>query len=89
MGSATIPTQRIDSVLVGTTQTVSPSLMLKVDGVAYSNGYRITYYAGYRNIFPGYDSVSGNVYLYCQNVAFGEDLPAISINNVEVLVIGK
>ena len=34
-------------------------------------------------------TVSGNVYLYCQNVAFGEDLPAISINNVEVLVIGK
>jgi hypothetical protein len=89
MGSATIPTQRIDSVLVGTTSVVNPSLMLKVDGIAYANGYRITYNAGYRNIFPGYDSATGNVYLYCHNVACGEDLPQLSVNNVEVLIIGK
>jgi len=88
MGSATIPTQRLHSVLVGTLSVSNPVLMLKVNGIAYANGYRILYSAGYRNIFPGYNASNGNVLLYCHNVAYGEDLPALSLSNVEVLLIG-
>lgn len=88
MGSAIIPTQRVDSIEVGSTTIVDPLLLVKADGIVYSNGYRITYNAGYRNIFPGYNSSNQKVYLYCHSIAYGEDLPAISLNNVEVLIIG-
>ncbi len=88
MGSAIIPTQRVDSIEIGSTSISNPLLLLKVDGIVYSNGYRIAYNAGYRNIFPGYNSSNQKIYLYCHNIAYGEDLPQISLTNVEVLIIG-
>jgi len=88
MGSAIIPTQRVDRVEIGHTTISNPVLILKVGDIVYANGYRIEYHIGYRSIFPGLDSATGKVYIYCHNLAYGEDLPALAVNNVEVLLIG-
>lgn len=88
MPSITIPTQQLRTTVVGRTTVINPVLMLKVDGVVYVNGYRIGYNIGYRHIFPGYNQSTGDILLYSHSIAYGEDLPAISLNNVEVLLIG-
>ena len=87
MPSIVLPSQRVDTIVIGTTSISNPVLMLKINGIGYANGYRIAYNSGYRSIFPGYSS-SGNILLHCINIAYGEDLPDLSLSNIEVFVIG-
>lgn len=89
MGRAYYPTQTIEIILVGSVSsgvTTASFLLLAVDGTVYANGYRINYNRGYRLFSPTLDS-NGNVSIVCITVAYGEDLPAMSLNNVEVHVI--
>ena len=85
MGQAYIPTQTLDYFTLGTTTIIDPTLILVVSGVGYANGYTVSYTNGFRNFFPIYEA--GNIYLYCHTVAYGEDIPAYSISNIEVYII--
>lgn len=88
MGFAYIPSQTISEIEVGTTTVASPYVMIVINGIAYPNGYRITYSGGFRNFYGAYDSSTNKVYVRCHTVAYGEDLPAFTLSNVEVLIIG-
>jgi len=61
-------------------------LLLSVDGIVYANGYRINYDRGYRLFSPVVDS-NGNISIVCVALAYGEDLPAMNLSNVEVHII--
>jgi hypothetical protein len=87
MGSAYVPSQEIVEILVGNTTIPAPYIILVVNGVEYANGYRVTYNGGYRTFYGTFDAATGNIFVACQTIAYGEDLPAFSLPNVEVLVI--
>jgi hypothetical protein len=87
MGSAYVPSQTVTQIPVGTTTVSNPYIMFTVNGVAYPNGYRVDYVGGYRNFYGAFAPDTGLVSLACQTVAYGEDLPAFTLSNVEVLVI--
>jgi hypothetical protein len=87
MGSAFVPSQRIEEIYVGNTTIPNPYIMLVVNGVEYANGYRVTYAGGYRTFYGTFDAATGNIFVACQTIAYGEDIPAFSLPNVEVLVI--
>lgn len=86
MGSAVIPTQTVQKILIGYASVSNPTIMLKVGGVVYPNGFRQDYNGGYRNFFGGYDGSA--VYLVCHSIAYGQDLPGMNLYDVEVLLIG-
>jgi len=88
MGIAYYPTQTVETVLVGTDATAigASFLLLSVDGIVYANGYRINYDRGYRLFSPVVDS-NGNISIVCVALAYGEDLPAMNLSNVEVHII--
>jgi hypothetical protein len=86
MGQAYVPAQSFTSVSIGTTSISNPTLLLKVDGVVYPNGYRVTYGGGFRNFYPSIDAY-GNVYISCHTIAYGEDLPQYNLSNVEICLI--
>lgn len=88
MPTIVLPSQRLDTVIIGSTTVSNPVLMLMVNGIGYANGYRITYVSGYRSIFPSYNSSNGDVLMHCLNIAYGEDLPALTLSNIEVSIIG-
>lgn len=87
-----VPTFTITQTIVGSTTVSNPVLFLKVGGTVYAQGYRITYGTnsseGYRNIYPAYDSSTGNILIVCQTLAVQADLPAITLSDVGVYVIG-
>jgi hypothetical protein len=87
MGSAYVPSQTVQQIYVGNTTVPNPYIMFTLNGVAYPNGYRVDYVGGYRNFYGTFDPATGNCFLSCQTVAYGEDLPAFTLSNVEVLVI--
>jgi hypothetical protein len=86
MASAPIPKQVVQSVYLGNAGSITNAvLFLTINGVTYENGYRVSYgSSGYRNYFPGYDSSTGAVYLYCQAITYGADMPAADLYNIEV-----
>ena len=85
MGQAAIPKQTIQYQSIGFSVLSNPLLFLKVNGVFYTNGYRINYGpSSYRNFFPSYDDVTGEIRLYCQAVTYGQDMPAETLADVEV-----
>lgn len=88
MGRAYFPTQTVQTVLVQNIPGASDSnfLLLKVNGITYANGYRINYDRGYRLFSASVDS-QNNVSVVCVGLAYGQDLPAMSIYNVEVILI--
>lgn len=88
MGSAVIPTQSVVTQLLTYVSSEPVAYIIKVSGVSYSNGYTINYVSGFRRIFCGYDSATQAVSLYCQQFAYGEDLPALSLTGIEVNIIG-
>ena len=88
MGSAYIPSHQIQSIEVGSTTVANPYPMLVVGGTAYPNGFRVNYAGGYRNIYASYDPANNKIYLQCVVTAYGEDLPAYTLSNVEIYVIG-
>lgn len=88
MGQAYIPAQTVVDIEVGTTSVVNPYVSIVVNGVAYPNGYRVEYAGGFRNFCGAYDSATGKLYVRCHSIAYAEDLPAFTLNNLEVLVIG-
>jgi hypothetical protein len=87
MGSAYVPSQTVQQIYVGNTTVPNPYIMFTLNGVAYPNGYRVDYVGGYRNFYGTFDPATGNCFLSCQTVAYGQDLPAFTLSNVEVLVI--
>jgi hypothetical protein len=90
MAQAVIPTQGLQYTTVGyvTANLTDPILILKVNGVGYSNGYRITYSGDtYRNFFPTYESSTGEIRLYCQAVNYSTPTPAASLGTVEVYLV--
>ena len=88
MGQAYIPGQSVTDIYVGNTAISNPYITIVVGGVAYPNGYRIDYAGGFRNFCGAYDSSTGNVYVRCHAIAYGEDLPEYNLADVEVLIIG-
>ncbi|NDB57407.1 hypothetical protein EB001_03040 [bacterium] len=89
MPSVYVPGKRTDFL----TNTASPvsnptNLMLLINNITYANGYRIDYSGGFRNIFPVYNSSSNTISLICHNIAYGQDLPALSLPTIEVLING-
>ena len=88
MGSVYIPSQTVVDIEVGTTTVSSPYVTLVLNGIAYPNGFRVDYAGGFRNFYGAYDSATGKVYIRCHTIAYGQDLPAYTLSNVEVLVIG-
>lgn len=89
MGSAYIPGQSVVDIYVGKSYTIDPVVVIVVNGIAYPNGYRIDYAGGFRNFCGAYDSTTGSIYVRCHTIAYGEDLPAFTLTNTEVLTIGK
>lgn len=90
MPSVYIPTKRTDFLTnVGSPISNPTTLMLLINGVTYANGYRIDYAGGFRSIFPVYNSSSNTISLVCHNVAYGQDLPDISLPNIEILINGS
>jgi len=89
MGMAYIPSQTFTNIGVGTTSISDPVLLLTVDGIVYPNGYRINYNSGFRNFYPSYES--GNLFISCHAVAYGEDLPELTIseNRLEILIVSS
>jgi hypothetical protein len=89
MGTAYFPTQQVETVFVETipAATASSFLLLSISGVIYANGYRINYDRGYRLFSPIVDS-NGNISILCVSLAYGTDLPPMSINNLEVYIVG-
>lgn len=87
MGSALTPNQVLTSTVVGTSTAVNPTLLLKVNGLIYANGYRIDYVGAYQNFFPAKEG--NNILVYCQSVAASADTPTVTLTNIEVLVIGN
>lgn len=87
-----VPTFTITQSIVGSTTISNPVLFLKIGGAIYAQGYRITYgtasSGGYRNIYPAYDSATGNILIVCQSLAVQADLPAITLNDIGVYIIG-
>lgn len=88
MGSAYIPGQSVTDIYVGNTVITDAVVVIVVNGVGYPNGYRVDYAGGFRNFCGAYDSGTGNVYVRCHTIAYGEDLPEFTLANVEVLIIG-
>lgn len=90
MGQAVIPTQGLQYTTVGyvAANLADPILILKVNGIGYANGYRVTY-AGdtYRNFFPTYEQSTGEIRLYCQAVNYSMPNPEITLGLVEVYVV--
>lgn len=85
MGSAAIPKQVVQYISMGYTAITNPILFLKVSGTTYANGYRVNYgSSSYRNYFATYNESTGEVRLYSQGVTYGQDMPAATINNIEV-----
>lgn len=87
MGQAYVPSQTVTKIYIGNTTVPNPYIMFTVDGVAYPSGYRVDFTGGYRNFFGTYDPNTGNCFISCQTVAYGADLPAFTLPNVEVLII--
>ena len=88
MGSAYIPSQTVTDIYVGNTLIVDPYITIVINGVAYPNGYRVDYSGGFRNFCGAYEAGTGNVYVRCHTIAYGQDLPDFTLVNVEVLIIG-
>lgn len=88
MGSVAIPSQTVTDIYVGNTTVANPYITLVVGGVAYPNGLRVDYTGGFRNFSGAYDSTTGNVYVRCHSIAYGQDLPDFVLGSVEVLIIG-
>lgn len=93
MPTEPVPTQSTQYVSLGTISTSAisdsnPVLLLKINGVPYSNGYReILSNDSYRNFFPVYISSTGEVRLYCHTVVYGSvTAPAETLYNIEVFV---
>jgi len=84
MASVYVPNYSLTSTVVGTTTINNPTLLLRVNGITYANGYRVDYAGAYQNYFPAKDGT--NILLYCYTVVFGQDLGQTTLPNVEVLV---
>lgn len=86
MGSAVIPVQQVEKVLVGTTNVSNPTLLINVGGVSYADGYREDLGGAVRVYFAAVQN--GAIYLCCHTMAYDIDVPASTFYGVEVLVIG-
>jgi len=87
MPSAYVPSATTDRVYIGSTTIPNPIMFLSIGGIVYSNGYTETSGTNSRTIFPVCDS-NGSVYLVSNNIVYGADMPSITINNVEVFIVG-
>lgn len=89
MGSINVPGQTIQQTSVGFIQTGLSNviLFLKINGVIYSNGYRITYSndGNVRDYFAGYNPSNGQIKLYCRVVGYNQTIPQETLS-LEVLV---
>lgn len=84
MGSAYLPTVSVERVLVGTTSVVNPTLLITVNGIAYSSEYRYRQ----RRFFATYQASTGNIYVTCHTTASTSDEPAYTVPNIGVLILG-
>lgn len=85
-----IPTQSVEYVSLGTTTANldSPTLLLKINGIPYANGYKQNISGSrYRNFFPVYVPSTGEIRLYCQTLTYGSTtVPAETLYNIEVYI---
>jgi hypothetical protein len=96
MGQVYYPGQNFESKSVqvyGTNIQVdstinNPYVIFKVDGITYPSGFTVTYTAGFRRFYATVDS-NRNIYITCYTIAYGQDIPAYDLNNVEIYVVGQ
>jgi len=96
MGQVYYPGQNFESKSVqvsGTNIQVdstinNPYVIFKVDGITYPSGFTITYTGGFRRFYATVDS-NRNIYITCYTIAYGQDIPAYNLNNVEIYVVGQ
>ena len=96
MGQVYYPGQNFESKSVqvyGTNIQVdstinNPYVIFKVDGITYPSGFTVTYTGGFRRFYATVDS-NRNIYITCYTIAYGQDIPAYDLNNVEIYVVGQ
>jgi hypothetical protein len=66
----------------------NPYIIFKVGGVTYPSGFTVTYTGGFRRFYATVDS-NRNIYITCYSIAYGQDIPAYDLNDVEIYVTGE
>lgn len=90
MGSAYIPNQNFFENYSGYNNTQGGTLLLEINGVVYPNGFRVTYPGGYRNFYASRNN-TGAIYISCQTIAYGQDLPeyVLPAQGTRILIVGS
>lgn len=89
MPSSAVPKLQVDYVSCGIASVLvsNPLLFLKINNVAYADGYKIYLTEGsYRHFYPVYVEGTGEVRLYCRSLTFGVTMPAVTLTNIEVYI---
>jgi hypothetical protein len=88
MGQLARPTFELQSLQVGSAPGfVNPLIFIKLDGVVYTEGVRLTLPQGFRNLYGSYNQSTGAIYLNSYTIAVSDTIPELSISGVEVLLI--
>jgi len=66
----------------------NPYIIFKVGGVTYPSGFTVSYTGGFRRFYATVDS-NRNIYITCYSIAYGQDIPAYDLNDVEIYVTGE
>ena len=66
----------------------NPYIIFKVAGVTYPSGFTVTYTGGFRRFYASVDN-NRNIYITCYSIAYGQDIPAYDLNDVEIYVTGE
>jgi hypothetical protein len=90
MGSAKIPNLESQLVNVGTTNIVDPTFFIKYEGKLYSNSFVIVpnNSAGTtRRVIYVVTDTSGNVGLLSVGTGYEPDLPAVTLEDIEIYIV--
>ena len=89
MPSVTIPKMDIHYANVGKSPVGEPeAMLLKIDGVSYSNFFAKDTGSYQRFLFPVYNSATDYLQVACLTVTYNGDAPSETFNNIEVITLG-
>lgn len=88
-----VPTQQVQNATVGTHSSgITPDLfMVEYSSEIYQGGFNIestTSGDWFRRFFPTYTSSTRTVTLTCQAIALRTNMPAITLSNIKVYLVG-
>ncbi len=67
---------------------INPYIIFKVGNVGYPNGLVVEYAGGFRRFYASVDSAR-NIFITCYTIAYGQDIPAFNIGDIEIFVAGQ